>query len=344
VCANAGVSANQQLTKVIGYEFNADLNDYDFSVSSQYWDERVQRAAGPARRTRPQGLMIIESSAVQGGVESGAGGRGVSHKFCDMTIYTADSGAKVVSASTFQWSWGLDDFIVNGLSDFRPRNWTREPGQANEAIKQITRNILNRFTVTQQGEGAFYQPDGQGGITWRGGEIGWRSTWRTIVPGTFSTDGSTDLLFYDPIRGEGEFYQPNGQGGMTRIGSTQTGWRSTWRMIIPGKFSDGPYTDLLFYDPLRGEGEFYQPDGQGGMTRIGSTQTGWSPYWHTIVPGNFSGGPYTDLLFYTPLDNTTVDYQWSGQKSGGDSAISSQFVIAGMIFHPSRVKSELLHK
>jgi hypothetical protein len=37
-------------------------------------------------------------------------------------------------------------------------------------------------------------------------------------------------------------------------------------------------------------------------------------------------------------------YQWSGQKSGGDSAVSPEFVIAGMIFHLSRVQSELLHK
>ena len=36
--------------------------------------------------------------------------------------------------------------------------------------------------------------------------------------------------------------------------------------------------------------------------------------------------------------------QWSGQKSGGDSAVRSECVIAGMIFHPSRVKSQLLHK
>src|SRR5215475_14308315 len=36
--------------------------------------------------------------------------------------------------------------------------------------------------------------------------------------------------------------------------------------------------------------------------------------------------------------------QWFSQKSGGDSAVSSEFVIAGMIFHHSRVKSELLHK
>jgi hypothetical protein len=31
--------------------------------------------------------------------------------------------------------------------------------------------------------------------------------------------------------------------------------------------------------------------------------------------------------------------QWSRQKSGGDSAVSSEFIIAGMIFHPSRVQS-----
>src|SRR5262245_24867214 len=36
--------------------------------------------------------------------------------------------------------------------------------------------------------------------------------------------------------------------------------------------------------------------------------------------------------------------QWSGQKSGGDSAVRPEFVIAGMIFHPSRVQSELLYK
>jgi hypothetical protein len=71
----------------------------------------------------------------------------------------------------------------------------------------------------------------------------------------------------------GEFYRSDGQGHITLL-RRNTGWRSTWRMIVPGHFSGGPYTNLLFYDPLRGEGEFYQPNGQGDMTRIGSTQTG----------------------------------------------------------------------
>ena len=42
----------------------------------------------------------------------------------------------------------------------------------------------------------------------------------------------------------------------------------------------------------------------------------------------------TTLGNYSPFPK-----QWSGQKSGGDSAVSSEFAIAGMIFHPSRVKS-----
>jgi len=40
-----------------------------------------------------------------------------------------------------------------------------------------------------------------------------------------------------------------------------------------------------------------------------------------------------------PGNTPTYLYQWSGQKSGGDSAVRSEFFIAGMIFHPSRVKS-----
>src|SRR5215468_10840849 len=42
--------------------------------------------------------------------------------------------------------------------------------------------------------------------------------------------------------------------------------------------------------------------------------------------------------------NDTLVRQCSRQKSGGDSAVRPEFVIAGMIFHPSRVKSQLLHK
>jgi hypothetical protein len=44
------------------------------------------------------------------------------------------------------------------------------------------------------------------------------------------------------------------------------------------------------------------------------------------------------LSFLKPLFFNSLK-QWSGQKSGSDSAVRSEFLIAGMIFHPSRVKS-----
>jgi hypothetical protein len=44
-----------------------------------------------------------------------------------------------------------------------------------------------------------------------------------------------------------------------------------------------------------------------------------------------------------PQKSIVFKNQWSRQKSGRDSAVSFAFVTAGMIFHPSRVQSALLH-
>jgi hypothetical protein len=64
---------------------------------------------------------------------------------------------------------------------------------------------------------------------------------------------------------------------------------------------------LLFYDPLAGQGEFYQHDGRGGITLL-KTHNDWPSSWKQIIPGLF-GGPGTlgpnpppfkrgSLLFY----------------------------------------------
>lgn len=58
--------------------------------------------------------------------------------YADMTIYRARSGAYVFATGTIQWSWGLDDFGVS------PRT--------NEAAKQMTRNVLNRFIAKRRSD------------------------------------------------------------------------------------------------------------------------------------------------------------------------------------------------
>src|SRR5215831_1742205 len=108
----------------------------------------------------------------------------------------------------------------------------------------------------------------------------------------------TDLLFYDSA-GTGEFYTTD--RGRINLLQTQTGWQSSgvpWTHIIPGNFSGGRFTDLLFYDSA-GTGAFYTTDGQGGIDLL-RTHIGWQSSgvpWTHIIPGDFSEGRFTDLLF-----------------------------------------------
>ncbi len=76
-----------------------------------------------------------------------------------------------------------------------------------------------------------------------------------------------------------------------------TGWRKTWKEIVPGTFGGNTYTDLLFYDATVGEGEFYTTDGNGNISLL-KKYTGWRQSWQSILPGTFGGNIYTDLLFY----------------------------------------------
>ena len=49
------------------------------------------------------------------------------------TIYTAPSGARVFSAATIQWSWGLDNY--GGTS------------MVNAGVQRVTQNIIDNFTA-----------------------------------------------------------------------------------------------------------------------------------------------------------------------------------------------------
>jgi hypothetical protein len=151
------------------------------------------------------------------------------------------------------------------------------------------------------GHGEFYQTGLLGDMHQFSVHDNWRTSWSTIVPGSFSKPGAMDLLFYEPS-GFGEFDHTDGNGNLTIIKGIG-GWRTTWRIILPGHFSNSSITDLLFYSPTEGTGEFYSCDGRGNMSLIQS-HTNWRNTWTIIVPGHFSNSPYTDLLFYSPSEAT----------------------------------------
>jgi hypothetical protein len=150
------------------------------------------------------------------------------------------------------------------------------------------------------GQGEFYTTDGHGGISRTRLHAGWRSSWTHIIPGQFGGSNFTDLLFYDSA-GTGEFYTTDERGRISLL-KTHTGWQSSgrpWTQIIPGQFGGSNFTDLLFYDSA-GTGEFYTTDGHGGISLL-KTHTGWQSSgrpWTHIIPGQFGGSGFTDLLFY----------------------------------------------
>ena len=68
-----------------------------------------------------------------------------------------------------------------------------------------------------------------------------------------------------------------------------------------------------------GQGEFYETDGSGGMSLL-SQRNGWRRNWRLIVPGNFGGSSFTDLLFYDPVTGQGEFYATDG--NGGMSLLT----------------------
>ncbi len=115
-------------------------------------------------------------------------------------------------------------------------------------------------------------------------EHGWRTTWSHIIPGKFSDNTYTDLLFYDPTGNTGvaQFYHTNQYGFDDYAYASYTNWNTTWSIIIAGKFSDNAYDDLLFYDRTAGVGHFFHTNHNGFGDSFG-TYTGWRTTWSHIV-------------------------------------------------------------
>jgi hypothetical protein len=61
-----------------------------------------------------------------------------------------------------------------------------------------------------------------------------------------------------------------------------------------------------------GTGEFYTTDSRGRI-RLLKQHTGWRSSWTDIIPGNFGGNGFTDLLFYDAAAGTGEFYTTDGQ-------------------------------
>jgi hypothetical protein len=89
-------------------------------------------------------------------------------------------------------------------------------------------------------------------------------------------------------------------------------WRQDWTHIVAGKFTDSPYSGLLFYEQSTGTAEFYATDGNGGISLL-RQYNDWRRTWTHIVPGIFGNSGYTGLLLYDQSAGFGAFYDTDGQ-------------------------------
>src|SRR2546421_549626 len=108
---------------------------------------------------------------------------------------------------------------------------------------------------------------------------------------------------------------------------SHTDWRRDWTHIVAGKFTDSPYSALLFYDQSTGFVQFYATDGHGGIQRL-AEYSDWRTTWTRIVAGEFvnhadwSEPRIDDLFFYEGSTGYSEAYESDGH--GGISLFGAQ--------------------
>ena len=221
-------------------------------------------------------------------------------------------GGKLTDLLFYDGARGSAVFYVNsGNAQMKPVQ-AIGPGGWNTGISHIIPGNFGGGELTDllfynplKGSAAFYVNDGNAQMrAIRLVDPGkWRTSWTHIIPGNFGGGKLTDLLFYEGSTGSAEFYVNNGNAQMKVIQAIKPGgWNKDIKHIIPGNFGKGELTDLLFYNPNKGSAAFYANDGNASMKLLKAVgDNGWKKTWSKIIPGNFGGNAYTDLMFYEQL-------------------------------------------
>ncbi len=131
----------------------------------------------------------------------------------------------------------------------------------------------------------------------------WGNTWTHVAPLWLPQLGwHTGLLFYDKTNGVIETYTVT-EGQATKV-ETLTGVSKGWTKIVPYVLEGGA-SQVLFYDPAKGEADIFGADEQGKLVQLDSF-SGLRKTWTEIVPGLWGGSLLMEFLFY---DRTNGDVE-----------------------------------
>ncbi len=124
------------------------------------------------------------------------------------------------------------------------------------------------------------------------------------------------------------------------LDTTNSGWRTSWDLIVAGNFVGNGKQQILLYDRAAGQADVVGFDANG-KTNLDTTNSGWRTSWNLIVAGNFTGNGRQQILLYDRaagqadvvgfdatgkenLDNTN-----SGWRTSWDQIVVGNFVGNG---------------
>ena len=153
-----------------------------------------------------------------------------------------------------------------------------------------------------------------------------------------STDEPRAIL-YDRTAGEGDIYGFDSEGKINLV-TANTGWRTSWDLMVAGRFTGNNQKQIVLYDRGAGEADVVGFDGSG-TTNLDMTNSGWRTSWNSIISGNFIGNGRSQILLYdrsagqadlVGFDNngkTNLDVTASGWRGSWDTLVTGNFIGNG---------------
>ena len=153
----------------------------------------------------------------------------------------------------------------------------------------------------------------------------------------------TDLeraVLYDRNAGQADVVGFDATGTLN-ADVTNSGWRTSWDVIVTGDFLQNGQKQLLLYDRNAGQADVVGFDGSGNLN-LDTTNSGWRTSWERIIVGDFVGNGrdqvvlydrsagQADVVGFDATGNLNLDTTNSGWRSSWDLIVAGDFIGNGL--------------